>query len=58
MDPHATLVEFLRAVLEGDGAEIREHADSLATWIEQGGYRPNTTPAIHALFQMGGSTND
>lgn len=53
MDPHANLVDYLRAVNDGDSERIRELADALANWIEKGNYRPDTTAAIHALFNMG-----
>ena len=52
MDPHANLVEYLRAVADGDSEKIRELADDLAGWIEKGGYRPDTSAAIHALFNL------
>lgn len=54
MDPHANLINYLRAVAEGDSEQIRELADALAGWIEKGGYRPDTSKAIRALFDLGG----
>ena len=55
MDPHATLIDLLRAILEGDTDALRERADDLAAWIDKGGYRPDTRPAIRALFNLGGA---
>ncbi len=51
MDPYATLMELLRAIQERDTDALRQHADSLATWLESGGFAPDVTPATRALFK-------
>lgn len=49
MDPVQTLIEFLRAVQDGDAGGVREYAEYLAEWIEKGGFMPDTQELIKAL---------
>ena len=52
-DPHAMLVEYLRSLQARDLAGMSQHHASLLQWLEAGGFAPDTTKAIHGIFDLG-----
>ena len=53
MDPHATLVEYLKAIAERDVGAMAKANNDLIHWLIGGGFAPDTSKAIHAIFNMG-----
>ncbi len=51
MDPNAALAALIDAALHGDAETLRQAADDLATWLEQGGFAPN-----HRVLALAAST--
>jgi hypothetical protein len=45
MDPQATLNDLLSAIGERDWDRVRELSDALLTWMERGGFPPDTVGA-------------
>jgi len=41
MDPNTTLKELINAAVEGDALTLMQRADSLATWLDRGGFPPD-----------------
>lgn len=42
MDPQQTLNDLIGAMAEGDADRVRELSEALSTWIERGGFPPQT----------------
>ncbi len=46
MDPQATWLAMLRALIDGDREEASEHAVALIDWLDRGGFSPKVLPDL------------
>ena len=46
MDPQATWLEMLQALIDDDREAASEHATSLIDWLDRGGFAPKVLPDL------------
>ncbi len=55
MDPDATFSEMLEEIVHGEWDNAAEHAESLRTWLQRGGFPPGggklRKTSVHALLR-------